>query len=101
MAKSRDRIGKSDDHNARGIELADRGWLDEALAEFKKAIDLDPAAAHAHDNLATVLAEKGQLVDALFAYVQALRADPDSPASHHYLASYHAGQGNDLSVVVY
>ena len=54
-----DRIAQSDFHNQRGIELADRGWLDESIKEFKKAIDLDPDSAHAHDNLATVYAEKG------------------------------------------
>src|SRR4051794_35804305 len=53
MARDKDNIALSDEHNSRGIELADRGWLDEAIKEFKKAIDLDPNSAHAHDNLAT------------------------------------------------
>lgn len=101
MGRRRDQITESDDHNARGIELADRGWLDEAVIEFQKAIDLDPHAAHAHDNLATVLAEKGRLADALFEYVEALRADPESPTAHHYLASFLAGQGHDLATALY
>jgi len=94
-------MGQSDEHNARGIELADRGWLDEAVIEFQKAIELDPRAAHAHDNLATVLAEKGRLADALFEFVEALRADPDSPTAHHYLASFLAGQGHELAIALY
>jgi len=101
MPRRHDQIGKSDEHNARGIELADRGWLDEALSEFKKAIALDPKAAHAHDNLATVLAEKGQLSEALFEYVEALRVDPQSPTAHHYLASFLSGRGHDLAVSLY
>jgi tetratricopeptide (TPR) repeat protein len=101
MTRRQDQMGHSDDHNARGIELADRGWLDEAVNEFKKAIELDPRAAHAHDNLATVLAEKGQLAGALFEYVEALRADPNSPTAHHYLASFLAGQGHDLAIALY
>ena len=60
MAREKDSIASSDEHNSRGIELADRGWLDEALKEFKKAIELDPNSSHAHDNLATVFAEKKQ-----------------------------------------
>ncbi|MEZ4269901.1 MAG: tetratricopeptide repeat protein [Myxococcota bacterium] len=92
---------QSDEHNARGIELADRGWLDEAISEFNKAIELDTKSAHAHDNLATVLAEKGQLLEALFSYVDALRADPTSPTAHHYLASFLAGQGYDLAIAEY
>ncbi len=35
-----DRIAQSDLHNARGIELADCGWLDESIKEFQKAIEL-------------------------------------------------------------
>ncbi|MEM6531101.1 MAG: tetratricopeptide repeat protein [Myxococcota bacterium] len=101
MSNNRDRITRSDEHNARGIELADRGWLDEAVNEFRKAIELDPDSAHAHDNLATVLAEKGQLDEALFEYVAALKADPDSPTAYHYLASFLAGQGHDLAVNLY
>ena len=58
MPREKDNIALSDEHNSRGIELADRGWLDEAIREFRKAIDLDPDSAHAHDNLATVYAEK-------------------------------------------
>ena len=65
MAREKDNIALSDEHNSRGIELADRGWLDEAIREFKKAIDLDPDSAHAHDNLATVYAEKKLYREAL------------------------------------
>ena len=54
-----DKKNKADRHNARGIQLADRGWLEEAINEFEKAIDADPNAAYAIDNLGTVCAEKG------------------------------------------
>lgn len=101
MNNRRDHIARSDEHNARGIELADRGWLDEAINEFKKAIELDPGSAHAHDNLATVLAEKGELSDALDEYMAALKADPESPTAFHYLASFLAGQGHDLAMHLY
>lgn len=96
-----DHINQSDAHNARGIELADRGWLDEAVLEFKKAIELDGDSAHAHDNLGTVLCEKGSLFDALVEYVEALRVDPDNPAAHHYLASFLAGQAQGLAISSY
>jgi len=101
MARRRDHISQSDEHNARGIDLADRGWLDEAISEFRKALELDPQSAHAHDNLGTVLAEKGDLLEALVEYVAALAADPESPTAHHYLASFLAGQGQDLALAQY
>jgi len=97
----KDRISLSDQHNARGIELADRGWLDEAVKEFKKAIDLDPESAHAHDNLATVYAEKRRFLDALSEYVTALELDPDAPTAHYNLANFLATHGLDMAVEEY
>ncbi len=58
MAREKHNIALSDEHNSRGIELADRGWLDEAIKEFRKAIELDPDSAHAHDNLACFLTDE-------------------------------------------
>lgn len=101
MGRTHDEIGDSDDHNARGIELADRGWLDEAAREFQKAIRLDPKSAHAHDNLATIYAERGQLTEALVEFLEAVRLEPDSPTSRHYLASFLAAHGQDLAVAEY
>ena len=98
MTSKKDRISQSDEHNARGIELADRGWLDEAVNEFTKAIELDPDSAHAYDNLATVFAEKGRFIDALEAYLKAVRLEPQNPNTHHYLASFLSSRGFDASV---
>ena len=69
VRRDKDHIALSDEHNARGIELADHGMLDEAIKEFKKAIELDPDSAHAHDNLATVYAEKKLYREALAEYL--------------------------------
>ena len=88
MADTKDHIALSDTHNSRGIELADRGWLDEAVKEFKKAIELDPDSAHAHDNLATVYAEKRMFREALAEYLAALELEPDSPTAHYNLACF-------------
>ncbi len=96
-----DRLAQSDFHNQRGIELADRGWLDESIKEFQKAIDLDPDSAHAHDNLATVHAEKGNFLDALREYLRAIDLEPQSPTAHYYLACFIATHGHDLAVREY
>lgn len=101
MGRKRDEISESDAHNARGIELADRGWLDEAASEFRKAIALDGSSAHAHDNLATIYAEKGQLTEALGEFMKALTIEPDSPTTHHYLASFMAAHGQELAIAEY
>ncbi|HZW89744.1 MAG TPA: tetratricopeptide repeat protein, partial [Myxococcaceae bacterium] len=101
MAREKDNIALSDEHNSRGIELADRGWLDEAIREFRKAIDLDPDSAHAHDNLATVYAEKKLYREALSEYLTALKLEPDSATAHYNLACFLATHGSDMAVAEY
>jgi len=101
MAGEKDNIALSDEHNSRGIELADRGWLDEAINEFKKAIDLDPESAHAHDNLATVYAEKKLFRDALSEYLTAIRLEPDSATAHYNLACFLSTNGPQMAIGEY
>ncbi len=98
MAREKDNIALSDEHNSRGIELADRGWLDEAIREFKRAIDLDPDSAHAHDNLATVYAEKKLYREALAEYLTALKLEPDSATAHYNLACFLSTHGPEFAV---
>ncbi len=94
----RDNISLSDEMNAKGIEFADRGWLDEAARYFQKAIELDPESGHAWDNLAGVLAAKSLQVEpgspesrwreALSAHLKAIELEPDVPAAHYNLAQF-------------
>src|SRR5512140_660095 len=95
--KGQDKLVRSDQHNSRGIELADRGWLDEAIREFRKAIALDPESAHAHDNLATVLSEKKLHREALEEYLAAIRLEPESATARYNLACFLATHGQELA----
>jgi Flp pilus assembly protein TadD len=101
VSRDKDPAGRSDQHNARGIELADRGWLDEAVKEFQRAIDLDPEAAHPHDNLATVYAEQKMLKEALQEHLVALRLDPESATVHFNLAAFLSAHATDLTLESY
>src|SRR5438477_10365568 len=100
-SRGQDKILRSDEHNSRGIELADRGWLDEAIREFKKAIELDPDSAHAHDNLATVYSEKKLYAQALEEYLTALRLEPDSATAHYNLACFLATHAHEMAIEQY
>jgi Flp pilus assembly protein TadD len=101
VSRDKDPADRSDLHNARGMELADRGWLDEAVKEFQRAIELDPAAAHPHDNLATVYAEQKRLGEALAEHLVALRLDPESATVHFNLASFLNAHATDLALESY
>src|SRR2546421_5678098 len=101
MSRGRDRTVRYDEQNTRGIELGDRGWLDEAIREFKKAIELDPESAHAHDNLATVYSEKKLYREALKEYLTALELEPDSATAHYNLACFLSTHGPEMAVAEY
>ena len=101
MSNGSKNITQATVHNNRGIELADRGWLDEAIREFQKAIELDPDSPHAYDNLGTIHSEKGDYLEALDCYLKAIHCEPDNPQAHHYLANFLATHAFDLSLLEY
>jgi Flp pilus assembly protein TadD len=51
-------------HNGLGYVLARQGRTDEAVAEFRKAIDIDPKFTPAYNNLAEALVKQGKLEEA-------------------------------------
>lgn len=94
---TRDNLSLSDEMNAKGIECADRGWLDEAANYFRKAIDLDPESGHAWDNLASVLAEKGAFREAMAAWLKSIELEPEVAAGHYNLANFLATRGLEVA----
>jgi tetratricopeptide (TPR) repeat protein len=100
MSTNRDQLDsstRSSLHNSRGIELADKGWLDEAISEFKNAISVAPHLAQAHDNLGTVYADKGDFIAALTSYTQALTLEPDNSCALHNLGCFLSNHANQLA----
>lgn len=101
MAQDRDRPTQADQHNERGIELADRGWLEEAEKEFRKAIALDPDSAHPHENLAMLHARQKRWREALRAHLRAVEVEPDSSGARFTLASFLANHGLEMAEAEY
>ncbi len=100
MAINRDQIdneSRSSLHNSRGIDLAERGWLDEAINEFKRAIKTAPHSAQSYDNLGSVYADKGEHLKALSSYAQAISLEPDNPIALHNLGCFLSNFGNQLA----
>src|SRR5207249_882606 len=77
-SKGQDKTVRSDEHNSRGIELADRGWLDEAIKEFKTAIELDPQDPLARHELAAMLMDEGDYRSAIALLKEVVRLEPES-----------------------
>ena len=62
-----------------GEHLFRQGKVDEAIASFKEALEIDPDLAVAHNNLAIAYHDKGKLENAIQALMSAMRLAPDDP----------------------
>jgi tetratricopeptide (TPR) repeat protein len=65
-------------HNGLGYVIGRQGRTDESLAEFRRAIDIDPRYTPAYNNLAQVLAGQGKLDEAERYYRLSLEQKPST-----------------------
>jgi Putative Zn-dependent protease, contains TPR repeats len=98
MRNESNRTGNSDTLNQRGIELANRGWLEEALREFGRAIDLDRNSPFPRINRASVYLEQGRSLDALEDLLAAVRLAPEDPTTHYHLGVLLSQCGSALAL---
>ncbi len=66
-------------HIRLGIFHADRGELDKAIAEFEKAVRLNPAAYEAYYNMGLAYMKKGDYKKAAENFERVYRNRPDTP----------------------
>ncbi len=56
---------------------AEKGWLDEAISAYKRALTINPNNVKAHNNLGLIHYRKGMFDDAISEYKKALVINPD------------------------
>jgi tetratricopeptide (TPR) repeat protein len=86
-------------YNGLAYVLARQGRTDEAVAEYRKAIDIDPKFIPAYNNLAETLARQGKLDEAENYYRLSLAEQPSS-AVRNALAAVLRKQGKQDEVAV-
>jgi tetratricopeptide (TPR) repeat protein/serine/threonine protein kinase len=85
-----------------GNALAVGEQHDEAIACYRRAIDLDRAYAPAHNNLGNVLQAKGQTDLAIVSYQKAIALDSENAMAHNNLGNALQAKGQtDLALVSY
>ena len=63
-----------------------QGRDDDAIAEYERALRLDPLSVETHCSLGVMLAGRGRLDEAVEQYQQALKVNDQDTATHYYLA---------------
>ena len=91
--------GGAGEHNNRGAQLAREGRNDEALAEYKKAIELDPHQYDAHMNLGALLSRMNDNAGAAEHFAAAAKERPKSAEPHVYLALIYASGGQNTLAI--
>jgi tetratricopeptide (TPR) repeat protein len=85
-----------------GSAVYDHGQVDEAIAHFRKALEIYPAYPDAHLDLGIALAKKGLLEEAIKQYEEALAVRPRFMEAHINLGNALAQKGRmDEAVVQY
>jgi len=85
-----------------GVALFKQGKLDEAIAAFLQAIQLDPKYVAAYNNLGNALKEQGKLEDAIAAYRQVIQLDPKLAAGYSNLGIALKEQGKlEEAIIAY
>ena len=74
-------------HDAVASLFLDGGRLDEAIAEFRQSLRLNPASAPTQYNLGFALSARGRRDEAITAFQEALRIDPDYAQAHNNLGA--------------
>ncbi len=78
-----------------------RGQVDEAIAHYRKALEIKPDYAEAHNNLGLALAGRGQVDEAIAHFRKALEIEPDYVPAHYNLGKLLAGHGEMDEAIVH
>jgi len=68
-----------------GKTLDEQGDVEQAMAQFQKALQINPNFVEAHNDLGIMLFEKGRVDEAIAQYQKALQSDPDNAETRNNL----------------
>ena len=71
--------------NNLGNVLSRRDRIDEAIAQYQKALEINPDYMEAHNNLGNAFARLGRFEEAMAQYRKALEIKPDYVEAHYNL----------------
>ncbi len=87
-------------HNGLGNALAKKGRKDDAIAQYRKALEINPAYKVAHMNLGIALFDEGEKEAAIAQYQAALNLDPDYAEARYNLGVDLSAEGRKAEAIV-
>jgi len=81
-------------HRIAGLLLYNSGWYEQAVAEYSRAIELEPGSGAAYRRLGQAYERNNQLSEALAAYTRAIAVDPQDYRSYQALGSFYFERAN-------
>ncbi len=88
-------------HNNLGLALADLGRLDEAIAQYQKALEIRPNYMEAHINLGIAMGQRGRPDEVIAHYRKALEIKPGSAIAQNNLGAILVSRGRPAEAVPY
>jgi tetratricopeptide (TPR) repeat protein len=77
-----------------GSFLSERGGIDEAIRDFRKALELRPDQSKDHNNLGKALLQTGRMSEAMEEFQTALRISPDDPDTENNIGAAYLQEGD-------
>jgi len=75
------------EHNNKGVSFAALNFIEDAINEFKKSLQLSPGYGNAHNNLGYIYMKQGYIKEAIEHFKEAIIAKPHSIESRNNLAT--------------
>ena len=85
----------------RGIAYKAKGEIDNAIAEYRRALELVPDYAEAHNNLGNLLKDQKKFDEAILHFESSIKIFPDNPNTHNNLGTVYAMKGEVNKAAVY
>jgi Flp pilus assembly protein TadD/TolB-like protein len=76
-------------HRISGLLQANSGWYEQAAAEYRRSIELDPGNSDAHRRLGMAYESNDQLSEALAEFRRAIELEPRNYRNHQALGNFY------------
>jgi tetratricopeptide (TPR) repeat protein/serine/threonine protein kinase len=102
LDKENDDSKLAEHHRQQAMDLGRAGRTDEAIAQGRKSVELDPRNAEAHVMLGALLHAKGQVDETIACWRKAIELDPKNAKTHDNLGVLLHGKGElDEAIACY